>query len=110
MKLVSSKFICIAQNRFNDFCGTVRWCPFLPRQFGVESQHVMVAVRPKKSVGFPTYYSVRSRGLEPPCLSTLEPESSASAISPRARDRNEGLLSPPRCRGQGKPAEDREAH
>ena|GEM_PF-6831264 len=31
------------------------------------------------------YIKLRSRGLEPPCLSTLEPESSASAISPRAR-------------------------
>ena len=39
----------------------------------------------RKSTRLVDLKKVRSRGLEPPCLSTLEPESSASAISPRAR-------------------------
>src|SRR5476649_1272543 len=47
---------------------------------------------------------VRSRGLEPPCLSTLVPETSASAISPRARDSlfGKGILRPTPGQRQGK--------
>src|SRR5476649_2260730 len=50
---------------------------------------------------------VRSRGLEPPCLSTLVPETSASAISPRAHElitllSRRNMLRQACGRGQGK--------